>query len=618
MNSKHLFVTAALLCALAMGSAWTQTAQVGGDNTARSTSKLRMEYVHYRPAEWENERVTEAENQFPNEGGLVYLYFRNATDKRVDLRYWNVNRHDESYWLLNHFVRWSRAYQGGLAPGELGVLEINAVTKDFAPGKEFNFAYMDSTWRPAMRFEAVLDEDPVQVSFIRVLPGMRELEVHLRNEGKGRVKVNAVTVEKHTVAEADWVGAPLPGPGHAIARVTLEKALKPEELVVLGLDIEDEAGKRRVYAHRRAFEDAFPIGVWSNNERTWGLLRRMHIDTVVRGGSKDDPFYSKEAARYGLHTMVHTGQIPNVDTLRDLADHPAVRCWMIRDEPDWSIPANIMLHADKMTRHYNNTKPTFITLCRNIKFFEYAPIADIPCMDHYSVTAPSSSKWPKLYGTYLEETAWYTRDLKLASEPKPIWIWTQGIAGWNERPRRPVPTPEELAAQLVFNLGRGAKGILWFNYDEKVAEEYPDAREAMQRWGRVMTVLREDFLGSEPVQATRKAPQKVDVAVLASRDKLMVCLVNTDYEIHPEAYPFQTKRNVEVEVALPNWINAEEAFVVAPDGVAPVAVGVKNGTARFTLDELPVCAVVVLAQSGARATCETAFEAALAGESREF
>ena len=174
--------------------------------------------------------------------------------------------------------------------------------------------------------------------------------------------------------------------------------------------------------------------------------------------------------------MVHTGIVTDVDQVRELSGSPHVACWMIQDEPDWSIPATSVLLADQSVRAIDSTHPTMVTLCRNVKFFEYAPIPDIACMDHYCVTAPSSSAWPHPWGTRLEETAHYTSDLKAAAEPRPIWVWTQGVANWTERPARPVPTVEELSAQLVLNLSRGAKGILWFVYDAALGKRYPDVR----------------------------------------------------------------------------------------------------------------------------------------------
>ena len=443
--------------------------------------------------------------------------------------------------------------------------------------------------------------------------------MHIRATGKRAVPLEGLEVVGHACETPEWTTTTLEGPGHAIARVRLEQALSPSELLVVKLDVGGGEVTRSIYAHRRAFADRFPIGTWTGTPETYALLRRLHIDTIVKGGRSDDPFYSELVDKYGFHTMVHTGLPVNVDMVRDLGKHPAVDCWMLQDEPDWSIPPNIMLFADRTVRAYNKTKPTFITLCRNIKFFEYAPISDIPCMDHYAVTAPSSSRWPKFYGTHLEETAYYTRDLKYASEPKPIWIWSQAIADWTQRPKRPVPTPAELAAQLMLNLGRGAKGILWFNYDHEVAEQYPDVRDAMRDWGRVMYVLREDFLGSEPVAIPTDAPKKVDVAALTTWDKLLLCATNLDYEIDPEAYPFETKRDVKVKVRPPSWIRPKAALRVSPAGVESVPLQMRREHAVVTLGDLEVCDVVVLVNDpAAEDAYKEAYAAAIAEEQREF
>lgn len=592
-----------------------QTAQVGGDARARGSERITFEYVHYRPAKWNTEQITELENEFPNQGGLIYLYFRNNGGEPLDLRYWRANGQDESYWVLNHFVAWHRLYRNGIPPGGLGVLEINATAGDFGPGREFSFAWVDRSWRPVGTYSGVLEPDPVQISYLRVLPGMQEVEVHVRHTGGARIRFGDVRVEGHEVTETDWRARALDGAGHTIARAKLARPLQPAELLVAGVEVRGGGSARAVHAHRRAFEDYFPIGIWTNGPDLWDTLHRLHIDTMVGPRGADDAFYTEAAPKYGFRSMVHTGMPLDVDAVRGLADNPSVLCWMIRDEPDWSIPPNVMLYADEEVRRNNRTKPTFITLCRNIKFMEYAPIADIPCQDHYSVTAPSSSKWPFLYGTRLEETAWYTEDLRYASEPKGVWVWTQGIADWGQRVKRPVPTPEEAAAQLVLNLGRGAKGILWFNWHRERATVYTDIIDAMRGWGRVMKVLREDFLASEPALLDTAAPDQVDVAPLLNWDNLVLCLTNTDYDIHPEAYPFREKTDVAVSVALPAWLEPAAALHVAPDGIHPLPLETEGGRATLTLPKLHDTAVVVLANdSNTQAAYEAAYQAARAVE----
>ncbi|MDQ1257183.1 MAG: hypothetical protein QG656_1785, partial [Candidatus Hydrogenedentes bacterium] len=376
---------------------------------------------------------------------------------------------------------------------------------------------------------------------------------------------------------------------------------------------------RAVFAHRRAFEDWFPIGCWSNKPDFYQTLRHLHIETCVRGGRADDEFFSQAAAKYGFRTMTHVGVPADIDQIRSLADHPAVACWMLTDEPDWSIAPNIMLFGDRMVRQYNSTKPTFITLCRNVKFFEYAPISDIPCMDHYSVTAPTSSKWPKMYGTHLEETGYYTRDLKLCSEPKPIWIWSQGIANWGERPKRPVPTPNELAVQLLQNLGYGAKGILWFNYQQDEAEAWPDVRDAIQGWGRVMRLTRNDFLGSEPIETEVKAPDKVIVLPLVTWDKALLCITNADYQLDPAAYPFNPKKEVEIALDLPEWLEPAVALEIGPDGVKPLTLEGKRGKAKIQAGDLEAAKLIVLANDpAAEAKYKETYEQVIKDETREY
>lgn len=572
-----------------------QTAQVGADRSARSRDKMTLEYLHYRPARWEQEKVVEFENEFPNEGGLLYLYLRNTSDKNMSMRFWRANGQDESYWRLNHFIAWDRMYDKELEPGELTVLEINAKTKDFSAGSPFKFSMVEGDWQPVISYKGTLAENPCRISYVRVWPELNRLTVHFRNDTSDAFTVESIAVEGSDATLGDVAYAP----GAAVATVTLAQPLPAGKLTILKAQVKTGETVSPVYAHRRAHPDFFPIGVWSLKDDTAEALHRMHIDTAVAGGDPNDGFYDW-GLKLGFNNMVHTGVPTREKQVLALKDKPSIKCWMIQDEPDWSIPSNIMVHTDTELREYDITKPSFITLCRNIKFMEYGTIADIPCQDHYSVTAPSSSKWPKPYGTRLEETAWYTKDLKYATEPKPIWVWTQGLGDWGERPKRPVPTPNELAAQLILNLGRGAKGILWFNHSKELQEKWPDVAESMMHWGRVMSVLREDFLDADVWSAPVQAPEGVDVAPLLGRDRALLLLTNTRYEIHPEAYPFQAHEAVPLSLA---WSGAAPASVVrvSPEGVSDVPFTFAEAKLSIDAGALEAAGVVVILNDPAAA-----------------
>ncbi|MCC6490173.1 MAG: hypothetical protein IT364_21995 [Candidatus Hydrogenedentes bacterium] len=604
------------LCVFAAGGARAQTAQVGADADAAQSGALRIDYVHYRPARWNVDRITEYESEFPNQGGLLYFYLTNTSATPVSLRFWRYNNRDESYWVLNHFVAWHRLYDGNLEPGESTVLEISGTERDFGPDVPYAFSFVDSTWEPCLEYSGVLKEDEVNITNIRFMPGLKELEIHLRNSGRSAVECSTVEIPGYDVEDIQWRGQKLQGSGQAIARIKLSTPIPSSTLAVVRVTARAEEEERHIYAHRRAFADFFPIGTWGIDPKEREFVAGDHVDAGVAGGKKDDEFFGGMAAKLGLRAMVHTGEPVNVDMVRDLSGHPSVACWMLRDEPDWSTDAQVMLFCDSTVRAYDTTIPTFINLCRNTQYFNYAAIPDIAGHDHYCVTAPSSSKWPKPHGTYLEETAYYTEDLKYAAAPRPIWVWSQGNHdGWSERPLRPLPTPEEISAQLVLNLSRGAKGILWFTYNKAMSEKYPETRECMRGWNRVMAMLREDFLASEPYAGTVAGPRDVDAAVLVSWDKLILCVTNLDYEIDPVAYPFTPQKDLSIKVDMPEWLTPATALRVSGSGLVQVPCKVDNKQLTITLDEVKDAAIVVVSgRDNLEAELKQAHEALMAKE----
>lgn len=618
-GSRAIFLFGVFLL-LACHSATAQTAQGDAAGEAVHHHRLRLDYLHYRPAKWDTVHVCEYESEYPNQGGLLYFYVTNVSDKPLNLRFWRYNNHDESYWILNHFIAWHRLTKTSLAPGEMAVLELSGTSRDFGPEIPFTFNLVNDTWEPCLAYQGVLKEDAVAVSFLRVLPGMQDLEVNLRHTGHRPITFTDVAFVGLQTANVEWRGKNLNGPGNAIARVKLAQPVPPGTLLIVRVGVKTEGGERAVYAHRRAFADFFPIGTWGMETAIQEWLKADHVDLGILGGKRSDPFFAETAQRLGLRAAVHTGEPVDVDMVRDLSGHPAVACWMLRDEPDWSTDAQVMLCYDRTVRKYDGTIPTFINLCRNTKFFDYAGIPDIVGHDHYCVTAPSSSKWPHVYGTRLEETAFYTHDLKYAAEPRPIWVWTQGIHdGWSERPLRPVPTPEELSTQLVLNLGRGAKGILWFTYNPKMSRKYPETRDSMRGWNRIMQLLRDDLISAEPLEGEIVTPDKVDVAALVSWDKLFLCITNLDYLIDPKAYRFTSKSGIRIGLALPDWITPNSAVLVTDEGASGVPLRVRDGKAELRLGRLMDSAIVVLANDASAVdSLNKRYHALLKGETNEI
>ena len=59
-----------------------------------------------------------------------------------------------------------------------------------------------------------------------------------------------------------------------------------------GLIINENGKIRTVMAHRRAFEDYFPIGTWGAKREDYLIQRQHHIDTCVEGSNLKSEFYS--------------------------------------------------------------------------------------------------------------------------------------------------------------------------------------------------------------------------------------------------------------------------------------------------------------------------------------
>ena len=150
---------------------------------------VSIEYVHYRPVSYETEKVIERQNERKNEGGLVFVYLKNISDNKIGFRNWYLNRKESIEFRLSGDIAWDRLHPEKLAPGEMGVLEISGISEDFASDKPFEFAVIDKSWRPAGAIRTTLKRDPIEMTFVRVLPGMKEVQVHISNSGEKDLQI---------------------------------------------------------------------------------------------------------------------------------------------------------------------------------------------------------------------------------------------------------------------------------------------------------------------------------------------------------------------------------------------------------------------------------------------
>ena len=307
-----------------------QTLQKGASVAKVKDAKLRIEKIEYRAANWESKALYEVEQDTPNRGGLIHVYVKNVTKKPVSLTYYQLNGKDESHWLLGRFVAWHRYMDRQLGPSQMTVLEVNAVSELFSEGKSIEVTLMDRTWTPAVRASSVLETDKARISSIILTEDLRKILFHFRYVGEGDVGVLSAEVVGHTSGRVNWKRHVGKGSTHAIGELTLDKPLDPSALVVLRVQFEHDGNQRYVYSHRRAHPDRFPIGLWTGTPDTFAMQRRVHIDTIVQGGSSNDSYYAKHIPRYGFRTIVPNGAGRNKAMMKDLGSKPGVICCISR------------------------------------------------------------------------------------------------------------------------------------------------------------------------------------------------------------------------------------------------------------------------------------------------
>ena len=531
------------------------------------SSKLQVEDVVFRPATWETQQLHEERNERPNKGGLIFVYYKNISKDPVRIARFLINEEGEGFFTQAGEVAWTRSFGDRIEPGETMVYEINAISENFSEGKEFSFAFIDrSRWSATGQKKVVLNEKKHLISSIIFHEDLKKFTLHLQNRSNDRCEVMNLSFSGKEILNYDLTADFIDPQGHIIVTGELEEAYEPGALCIASIKLKNNDETLTVYGHRTAYDSYFPIGTWGIEKHRYEEAKyKLHLNTFIRSGKSDDEFYTNTNKELGFKILTHTGMYPDVDKIDDLINVDDVAFWYLQDEPDANRTAEAVLFSNEMTKQRDVSKPTITTLCRNVRFFEFGFIPDVACMDHYSVGAPTSSVWPYRYGTNLEETGFYTRDLRLAAYPKPIWVWSQGLFDWNVRPRQQVPTATELTYQLLSNIGNGAKGVLWFTIKENKAKKYPETYLAMQQCGRVLEMIKDDLLHGDPFETEIDANDQLLIHPIISKNRLILIVLNSDYKIDPIAYKWEPKSNENIQLKVPLWFKVRSAYELIPE-----------------------------------------------------
>lgn len=606
--------------------------------------RVRMPLEYYYRLHRSSPRILEPTPSRAELGGTFWVFVPNDSPQPHSVSSIRLNGRDIESIPKGQGVNWYRLSHELIPPRTTALLILN-LQRSLIERAPIELTIRFSDWATT----TLLEPKPAPAALASAWLEGRQLTVVVRNDDPAlplrvqRLRVGGRGVRFRVLAqEAE------PNGGLNFLMAQLPRLPQPHQSLPMQVDVVVGRTAWMLGGTVRPMARAFPLGTWRT--RVWEddaerqAWRERGFDTFVFSGSAERTETERRAfaeicPREGICALPFCGfPRPAVPFIERNRQNPHIIAYMIKDEPDWSDPAQhegwhipaLCERVAKVFRDREGIPPIYLNLARSRRFGEFAEIPDIACYDAYRVGAPMPDLAPAPWGNWLELAATYTEDLRANCEPLPFWVWAQGAHTWDERVwvdgalGRACPTPEEIRVQLWLQLSRGAKGVLWFiGFDEAEFRRYymeardipalrnlPEAerallveqlvthgREAFEeqtRLNRFLQPLREALLQMEwrpnGVRVLRASnPQRMDAALLVGARGAMVWLTNLDYTMHPQGYRFREQRDVELEVRLPAWLQPKEAHLLMPSNKPrPLPMERSGAALRVRVDALPM------------------------------
>lgn len=212
-----------------------------------------------------------------------------------------------------------------------------------------------------------------------------------------------------------------------------------------------------------------PIGVYHINPKFYGMAKRMGFNCVQAWGTKVEQARKAldEAQRHGLKVLLEMSTLLrgryDRETFKAIVKackgHPALLAWYPVDEPgegqfEWC------LDAYRICRELDPHHPVYLVICDPRLFAKFAGATDILAIDPYPVPhAPINlvSRWA--------HSAW-----EAVRGRKAVWLVPQlhNTAAYRDPKKGRAPTPEEVRCMVYQGLIYGAKGIVYYTWDDRV------------------------------------------------------------------------------------------------------------------------------------------------------
>lgn len=516
----------------------------------------------------------------------------------------------------------------------------------------------------AVEGQFAVAQTPAPLTYVTTTDDYSRLLIHVRNTDTVAHRVEHLWVNgvdmlapQNAIASAGAAGASLlPSPDlaantHALWEIPLATPMAPGQAWTVVVEYADAPA---AVGTGRVIPEFFPVMAWNNtSERPFPSgelenylsVREAGIDTIfVNGGTCEDgacdPYQllNDELANledFGAFIDYSPFVAPGKN-FPDLADTSGIVAVMTGDESDdaiyddeTGIPIPAIKARDSMRswRRYPEL-PTFNGGKTNKLIGTFAGMADIQGIDFYTAAgAPHITA----FGNHppLRATFDYLRNTRNNHMPLTTWMYTQGLSPvWNRSSLfgdgfSVQPDPQEILAQGMMAIAAGAKGLAWFQVNQKEADKAPERWQAITDLNSMVRAVR-PWLREGDVTGAATSDADTLVELIHAPDALIVPVISLDTVSEPTDIGFllaQSEADVprwifddstpDIAVTIPPGFNVTDGFEIQPDGITDIDFSLSAATALFedvALDNTsPVRLFVLTSNDAVRAEMGSSF-----------
>lgn len=561
-------------------------------------------------------------NDILEDGGTVFIILKNNGTQSVQIP------RDKIMLLFNgtmtplttlenssRNVGWSRMWPQDMATGN-GILNAGerlTLTINFA-GKNPVFlegAMMIGGIQLTPDIFVNFPEEPLLTPELRIgsiVPGRdwRSMTIYMRNTSNKNITLTQLHINGVQRNDVQITGSKIIPGSVGIMKINFDREMKGEQnldILVKGTLSGSEISVG--YPLRMMTEAWVPIGTWEStlaehpNENILEM-RNLLIDVYWKA-----PFSDLQRSLYDRFHIKTSASANQPNRAVNQQDNPSFCVWQCGEEPELAGLRGADVLNTTMIHWYEKMHPTYLNLCENRRYSNFAHINEIICMDHYGISASTNftSGWdPDGSGVFynslngLHAVMDMADQLKDNSEPQRMWVWSQ--LAFDDWTARPFGNYWQAWAQV----GSGAKGLLWFvmkkNYTTSNSALVAAARRFTKEFSMVRgltayseTIKQNDTYNAgssgsainfsvksplrvvTPAPVANKANRKLLTRALVHEDAVLLIIMNNNMTSTTAI----GSQSGSVEITIPDWIPIEEVWEVTPNG--------KSTASNYTINE---------------------------------